>query len=70
MQAADAAPNRVLLQPWCKPAAVDPIRTLAWEPPYAAGVALKKAHYKDENMKQNALECESLSNGTQSSKPP
>ena len=25
-------------------AAVAPIRPLAWEPPYAAGAALKKAH--------------------------
>ena len=28
---------------WRRPAAVAPIRPLAWEPPYAAGVALKKA---------------------------
>ena len=26
---------------WCRPAAVAPIRPLAWEPPYAVGVALK-----------------------------
>ena len=28
---------------WQKPAATAPIRPLAWEPPYAAGAALKKA---------------------------
>ena len=27
---------------WCRPAAVTPIRPLAWEPLYAACVALKK----------------------------
>ena len=26
---------------WCKSAAVAPVRPLAWEPPYAAGAALK-----------------------------
>ena len=31
-----------LLWLWHKPAAVAPIRPLAWEPPYATGVALKK----------------------------
>ena len=28
---------------WCRPAAVAPIRPLAWDPPYASGVA-KKAY--------------------------
>ena len=32
----------VLLWLWCRPAAVAPIQNLCWEPPYAAGVALKK----------------------------
>ena len=32
----------VLLWLWCKPAAVAPIRPLAWEPLYVAGVALKR----------------------------
>ena len=27
---------------WCRPVAVAPIGPLAWEPPYAAGGALKK----------------------------
>ena len=32
----------VLLWLWCSPTAEVPIRPLAWEHPYAAGVALKK----------------------------
>ena len=31
-----------LLWLWCRPAAAAPIRPLAWEPPYAASVALRK----------------------------
>ena len=31
-----------LLWPWHRPAATAPIRPLAWEPPYAAGAALKR----------------------------
>ena len=31
-----------LLWLWCRPAAAAPIRLLAWEPPYAAGTALKR----------------------------
>ena len=34
--------NLALLWLWCRPAAVAPIRPLAWEPPYAAGGALKR----------------------------
>ena len=33
---------------WCRQAAVAPIRPLAWETPYATGVALKKGQ-KDAN---------------------
>ena len=32
-----------LLWLWCKPAATAPIGPLAWEPPYAVGVALEQA---------------------------
>ena len=32
----------VLLWLWCRPAAVAPIRSVAWEPPYAEGAALEK----------------------------
>jgi len=35
-----------LLWLWCKPAAAAPIQPLAWEPPYAAGVALKRQKTK------------------------
>ena len=31
-----------LLWLWCRPVAVAPIQHLAWEPPYATDVALKK----------------------------
>ena len=31
-----------LLWLWRRPAAVAPIRLLAWEPPYAVGAALKR----------------------------
>ena len=35
-----------LLWLWCRPAAVAPIHPLAWEPPYATGVALKSKKTK------------------------
>ena len=35
-----------LLRLWCRPAAVAPIRPVAWEPPYASGVALKSKKKK------------------------
>ena len=35
-----------LLWLWCRLAAVAPIRPLAWELPYATGVALKKQEKK------------------------
>ena len=34
--------DQVLLWLWCRPAAIAPIRPLVWEPPYAAGVVLKR----------------------------
>ena len=34
--------DTVLLWLWCRPVATAPIGPLAWEPPYATGVALKK----------------------------
>ena len=36
----------VLLWLWCRPAAVALIGPLAWEPPYAVGVALKRKKKK------------------------
>ena len=37
---------------WRRPAAVAPIQPLAWEPPYAAGAALKKKNTKRQTNKQ------------------
>ena len=39
-----------LLWLWCRPAATALIRALAWEPPYAEGVALENA--KRQNNKK------------------
>ena len=39
-------PGLLLLLLWCKPAAVVPIRPLAWELLYASGAALKKQKIK------------------------
>ena len=39
-----------LLWLWCRPAATAPTRPLAWEPPYATGVALKRQ--KDKERKK------------------
>ena len=41
---------------WHRPAAVTPVRTLAWEPPYAMGVALKKKGKKKKKGKEKKLE--------------
>ena len=43
----------VLLWLWRRPAAVVPIGPLAWEPPYAAGVALKSK--QKQKQKQSLL---------------
>ena len=37
---------------WCRPAATAPIQPLAWEPPYAVGVTLKKTKGKKKAKKQ------------------
>ena len=42
-----------LLWLWCRPAAVVPIRPLAWEPLYAMGAALKSK--KKEKEKEKSL---------------
>ena len=39
-----------LLWLWCRPAATDPVRPLAWEPPCAARAAIEK---KDKKIKKN-----------------
>ena len=44
-----------LLWLWCRLAATAPIRPLAWETPYAEGVALEKAKDKTKQNKNNGL---------------
>ena len=44
-----------MLQLWGRPAAVAPIPPLAWEPPYAAGGALKKQKIKINNFIYNVV---------------
>ena len=41
-----------LLWLWHRPAAVAPIRPLAWEPPYAVGTALKKRKKEKKKKKE------------------
>ena len=37
---------------WCRPAATATIRPLAWEPPYATSMALKRKKSKEEKKKE------------------
>ena len=37
---------------WRRPAAIAPIRLLAWEPPYATGAALEKAKRQKKKDKK------------------
>ena len=37
---------------WCRPAATALIRSLAWEPPYAAGAAIKKDQKKKKKREK------------------
>ena len=47
-----------LLWLWCRPAAAAPIGPLAWEPPYAAGAALKRQKDKNKTKQnKNMLTC-------------
>ena len=41
-----------LLWLWCRPAATAPTGPLAWEPPYAAGAALKKKTKQNKTKKK------------------
>ena len=41
-----------LLWLWCRPEATTPIRPLAWEPPYATGVAPEKAKRQKKRKKK------------------
>ena len=42
-----------LLWLWRRPVATAPIRTLAWEPPYAEGVAPEKAKRQKKKKKKD-----------------
>ena len=44
-----------LLWLWCRPAAIAPIRPLAWELPYAGGVALKSKQKQKQNKQPPSL---------------
>ena len=50
----------VLLWLWCRPAGTAPIQPLAWEPPYAMGVALK-----DRKKKKKEKDCKGILNPSQ-----
>ena len=43
-----------LLWLWCRPAAIDPIGPLAWEPLYAVGTALKTKKTPPRKKKKNS----------------
>ena len=47
--------DSVLLWLWCRPAAVALIWSLAWEPPYTAGVALKKKQQQQKKKQKNFI---------------
>ena len=46
----------MLLWLWCKPGATVPIWPLAWEPPYATGVALRRQKKKKKKKKRERNE--------------
>ena len=52
-----------LLWLWRRPAATAPIRPLAWEPPYAAGVAQEMAKRQKRKKKKRILEFPSWRSG-------
>ena len=37
---------------WCRPAAVAPLRPLAWEPPYAVSASIKRQKTKKKKKKK------------------
>ena len=49
-----------LLWLWHRPAAAAPIRPLAWDPPYAAGAALKRNKTKQMEGKEKCIQMFSL----------
>ena len=49
-----------MLWPWYRPVAATPIRLLAWEPPYAEGVALEKSKKIKKKKKEKKIEKEKV----------
>ena len=45
---------------WCRPAAIAPIRPLAWDPPHASGVALKSKNKETGKRLEQALHQEEI----------
>ena len=45
-----------LLQLWYRPAAIAPLRPLAWKPPYAKGRTLKSKKEKEKEKKEGESE--------------
>ena len=58
----------MLLWLWHRPAAISPIRSLAWEPPYAVGVALKSKKQKLTKIRKKVAP--SARKGSPFSSPP
>ena len=56
-----------LLWLWCRLEAVDPIRPLAWEPPYATGLALRS---KNKNKNKNKKPPQKTQKPNQNKKTP
>ena len=52
---AEWAKDLALLWLWCRPAAAAPIQLLAWELPYAPGVALKTKKKKERKKERKDL---------------
>ena len=52
-----------LLWLWCRPAAVSPIRPLAWEPPFISGTALKSRGKKRKKERKKETETNSSCSG-------
>ena len=48
--------DMVLLWLWCRPAATAPIIPLAWDPPYAMGMALEDKKKKKKKKKKRERE--------------
>ena len=66
VQVADVAQIPCLLWLWCRPMAIAPIRTLAWEAPFAVGVAQEMAKRQKKKKKKSVWEFPSWHSGKES----